>query len=175
MGYLSAPSNFLAQWFHNSDSNIIGLKTICMTNGRTCFLDHRASCPAAYADIVWSHVSKAVLFFRRATRNSPYPFIVQNKTRKTVVFSVFIFIVICYFVVVTSYISCLLYFSYIILLVSLYIYIYIYIVIICIVIFLLIYFAVVQIITFIVYLFRVILLYFILCLSSILLSINYFC
>ena len=35
MGFLSAPSNFLAQWFYNIDSNILGLTILSMKNGRT--------------------------------------------------------------------------------------------------------------------------------------------
>ena len=35
MGFLSAPSNFLAQWFQKFDSNILGLRIISMKNGRT--------------------------------------------------------------------------------------------------------------------------------------------
>ena len=34
MGFLSAPSNFLAQWFHISVSNVLGLTIISMKNGR---------------------------------------------------------------------------------------------------------------------------------------------
>ena len=35
MDFLSAPSNFLAQWFHNFDSKILGLTMLSMKNGRT--------------------------------------------------------------------------------------------------------------------------------------------
>ena len=34
MGFLSAPTNFLAQWFRNFDSKILGLTILSMTNGR---------------------------------------------------------------------------------------------------------------------------------------------
>ena len=35
MGFLSAPSDFLAQRFRNFDSKILGLKILSMKNGRS--------------------------------------------------------------------------------------------------------------------------------------------
>ena len=42
MGFLSAPSNFLAQRFHNFDSNILGLTIISMKNGRNATRPRRS-------------------------------------------------------------------------------------------------------------------------------------
>ena len=38
VNFLSAPSNFLAQWFRNFDSKILGLTIISIKNGRTEWL-----------------------------------------------------------------------------------------------------------------------------------------
>ena len=67
VGFLSAPTNFLAQWFRNFDSKILGLTILSMKNGRKSYLP--------YSTPLWNIFGAVFGCFRRLRREI---FISQN-------------------------------------------------------------------------------------------------